>query len=463
MPEHLFSALPLKPALLDALRLQNFTVMTPVQAAALPAALDGKDLIVRAETGSGKTAVFALTALQRLDPAARHLQALVLCPTRELAEQVAEAFRHLAKKMPNVSVVTLTGGTPLAAQAAALCCGAQIAVGTPGRIGDHLGKNTLDTEHVGLFVLDEADRMLQMGFTETVERIARTLKLTRQTLLFSATFPDNVAALARRLLHDPETVTVDPVATPETVETFFYRLDRDDERGEALIRLLNALRPESALIFCNTKAECKAVAAHLKEQGFPVCTLHGDLDQPTRNERLLMFENGSCPLLVATDVAARGLDVAALDCVVNCELPLEPEVFLHRIGRTGRAGRSGTAHSLVSGRDRARLERIETLTGMKPVLLPLPGTKKRVPASAAFATLRILGGKKHKLRPGDILGALTADGELRRDDIGKITMMPQRSYVAVRRDRASTALKKLENGKIKGKKFRAERVEPKAD
>lgn len=452
-----FAALPLAPELLSNLASLGYHTMTPIQAEGLPPLLAGRDVIAQARTGSGKTAVFGLGLLSRLQMHNFSVQGLVLCPTRELADQVAGEIRRLARSLPNIKVLTLCGGAPLGPQLASLEHGAHIVVGTPGRIEEHLRKGTLELGSLSTLVLDEADRMLDMGFQAAMEAIIAETPASRQTLLFSATYDEAVRPVAQRMMRDPVRVEVAEVHDATTIRQHFYRVADESARFEALLRLLLDARPASSVVFCNTKRETDEVAEALNDAGFSALALHGDLEQRDRDRLLVMFANGSASILVATDVAARGLDIAALDAVFNYRIARELEVHVHRVGRTGRAGGSGVAGTLVSEQDDYRLARLAELLDDSFELQPLPGPEvlKQAPFRPTMVTLQLGGGKKHKLRPGDILGALTGDGGIAGDQVGKIKVLANSAYVAVRREVAAAALKQLSTGKLKGRSFRA--------
>jgi len=454
-----FSILPLPAAQLDNLDSLGYRRMTAIQAASLPLAMSGKDLIGQAMTGSGKTAAFALPLLARLNPRDFGTQALVLCPTRELAGQVASEIRRLARYQQNIKVVTLCGGQAIGTQIGSLEHGAHVVVGTPGRIKDHLRKRTLDLSRVNCLVLDEADRMLEMGFVEDMETIIGQTPAGRQTLLFSATFPDDIQAMSARFQHAPERVSVDSLLQDDQIEQQFY-ICQDAERMTALVKLLGHHAPEAAVVFCNTKQVVREVSAFLQEQGIAATELHGDMEQRDRDRVLVQFRQQSCRVLVATDVAARGLDIQDLPAVVNFELPRSAEVYVHRIGRTGRGGKSGLALSLFTDNERYRLDSIEkfqqrdlsfeaiqALTGRADGMLP-----------PAYVTLAVAGGRKDKVRPGDILGALTGEAGIAASAVGKIDVTGQATYVAIASDLADRALGQLINGRIKGRKFKVRRL-----
>jgi len=452
-----FQQMPLSPELLQNLDSLGYAEMTPIQAQALPVVLAGKDLIAQAKTGSGKTAAFALGLLHKLERDEFSPQALVLAPTRELAEQIAVEVRRLARTTANVKVLTLVGGTPLPPQANALAKGAQLIIGTPGRVEDHIGKGTLKLESVTTLVLDEADRMLDMGFQESIDNIIARTPQQRQTLLFSATFPEKIQSIARRVMRDPQMVKVESFDDGAQIEQRFFQVDSDDDRLHALQLVLQQMRPESALVFCATKIDVRTVAEQLGRHGHSVLALHGDLEQRDRDQVLVRFANKSVPVLIATDVAARGLDIDALDLVVNYQPARDPEVHTHRIGRTGRAGATGIACTFFNKREAYKLAISEKSFNADTSPLPLPPREllNQPPLRSAFATVVIEGGRKNKLRPGDIVGAITAGGEYDATQLGKITVQTMRSFVAVDRKIAKAVAVKLTNGKLKGRKYKS--------
>jgi ATP-independent RNA helicase DbpA len=447
-----FSQLPLTPAMLANLQQLGYLSMTAIQAASLPAALLGKDIIAQARTGSGKTAAFALTLLANLNPRRFAVQTLVLCPTRELADQVTTEIRRLARAEDNIKVVTLCGGVPLRGQLATLEHGAHIVVGTPGRIMDHLERGSLQLEALNTLVLDEADRMLDMGFFDDIVKVARQCPKDRQTLLFSATYPEGIAKLAAQFMRDPITVTVEAQHAGGQIEQRWYQV-KDNERLHAVSQLLLHFRPASTLAFCNTKAQCRDLVAVLQAQGMSALALFGELEQRERDQVLVRFANKSCSVLVATDVAARGLDIASLAAVINVDVTPDPEVHIHRIGRTGRAGESGLALNLASMNEMGSVGKIEQLQGRESEwheLAELVPTGKG-PLMPPMVTLHIQGGRKEKIRPGDVLGALTADLGYTREQVGKINVNDWSTYVAVNRAIAEQVASRLNDGRIKGK------------
>jgi len=460
MKQTAFASLKLQRELLKNLDSLEYRVMTPIQAQSLPHVLEGKDVIAQAKTGSGKTAAFGLGLLEKLDVKRFRVQSLVLCPTRELADQVARELRRLARGIHNIKIITLCGGMPIGPQIGSLEHGAHIVVGTPGRIEEHLRKNTLKLNELNTLVLDEADRMLDMGFQPSLDAIIARMPRQRQTLLFSATYPEQISSMAKRVMIKPVMVQVESTHDSTSIRQHFFRFEQNKQRLTALRLLLLRYRPGSALVFCNTRRETDEVAQELRSDGFSALALHGDLEQRARDQVLVRFANKSVSILVATDVAARGLDIDALDAVINYQLARDVEVHIHRIGRTGRAGSKGLALTLFSEKEVYKVERLEEYLDQKieaenlpPFsLLEKPGYK------APMATLQIDGGKKQKIRPGDILGALTGANGIAGKQVGKIHICDNLSYVAVSRDAARPALRKLTEGKLKGRSFRARRI-----
>ncbi|BDH45563.1 ATP-dependent RNA helicase DbpA [Salmonella enterica subsp. enterica serovar Choleraesuis] len=446
-----FASLNLLPAeQLANLNELGYHTMTPVQAAALPAILAGKDVRAQAQTGSGKTAAFGLGLLQHIDASQFITQSLVLCPTRELADQVAKELRRLARYMPNIKVLTLCGGQPFGIQRDSLAHAPHIIVATPGRLLDHLKKETVSLAALQTLVLDEADRMLDMGFADAIDEVISHAPAGRQTLLFSATWPAGIAAISGRIQRDPLTVETEAVDELPAVEQQFFEVSRGGKIS-LLQKLLSKYQPASCVVFCNTKKDCQAVCDALTDSDQSVLALHGDMEQRDRDQTLVRFANGSSRVLVATDVAARGLDIKALEMVINYELSWDPEVHVHRIGRTARAGESGRALSLCAPEEAQRANALSEMLNLKLNWQPAPAGVSIQPLEAEMMTLCIDGGKKAKMRAGDILGALTGDMGLSGDDIGKIDIHPIHAYVAVRRNVARQAWKQLQQGKIKGK------------
>ena len=454
--ETAFAALGLAAPMLQNLERLGYQTITPIQAASLPLALSGRDVIAQAKTGSGKTVAFGLALLARLDARRFDTQALVLCPTRELADQVTLEIRKLARAEDNVKVLTLAGGVPLRGQLASLQNGAHVVVGTPGRVLDHLGRGSLVLDALNTVVLDEADRMLDMGFHDDIATVARRCPANRQTLLFSATYPEGIAKLAAQFMRDPVTVRVEAQHQHTVIEQRWYEVG-ESARLPAVLRLLAHFRPASSIAFCNTKARCAALAELLQAQGVSALALHGDLEQRDRDQVLVRFANRSCSVLVATDVAARGLDVAGVDAIINVDMPPDAEIYVHRIGRTARAGEAGLALNLASLDEMGAVGRIEQLQGRPSEWSQLgelaPRGEGRL--QPAMATIHIQGGRKEKIRPGEVLGALTADLGYAREQVGKIDVNEFATYVAVERGVAKEAAERLNGGRIKGKTVRA--------
>ena len=450
-----FKQLPLLPALLAAIDGLGYPSLTAIQREALPHILEGRDVIAQARTGSGKTAAFALGLLQRIDVSQIRLQALVLCPTRELADQVAKAIRRLAVNIPNVKLLTLCGGMPLGPQLASLEHDPHIVVGTPGRVQEHLKRGSLHGGGIKVFVLDEADRMLDMGFEEAMDDIVKRIAKHHQTLLFSATYPEAIRAVSARMQHDPVEVSVEEVHDETSIEQRVVEAE-PPVKLDVLSRILAQAKPEAVLVFCNMRKDTESVAAELDRRGFSALALHGDLEQRDRDEVLVRFANRSCTILVATDVAARGLDIAHLPMVVSYDVAHDPDTHTHRVGRTGRAGATGLAIVLAGSRELNKLRAVEERLGAPLARYPTKpvADARKVLNLAPMKTLVIDGGRKDKMRPGDILGALTGDAGLDGKDIGKIDVYATRAYVAIRRDLANKALERLRAGKIKGRNFR---------
>ena len=454
-----FSTLSLAPAWIENLTQLEYVEMTPIQSLALPAMLEGRDVLGQAATGTGKTAAFGLALLARITPRGARPGALVLCPTRELAAQVAHELRRLARPLPHTRVLTLSGGTSVQRERASLEHGVDVIVGTPGRVHDHLVRERLDLSGIRTLVLDEADRMLEMGFVETVSAIARAVPTEHQTLLFSATFPDAVRALSTTYQRDALHVVVAAEDVTARITQVVYDVARTD-RVTALIRILGHHRPESAIVFCNHRETCDEVASALASSGFAAVALHGGMEQHDRNTVLLLLRNGSLRVVVATDVAARGLDIDDLGAIVNFDLPREPDVFVHRMGRTARAGRSGLAISLASGADARTVDELRQGPLAGVAMSSVPSAEAQLPPPPAMITIAIQGGRHDRLRPGDIVGALTTGVGIAATDIGQIAVNERISFVAVVAAVAKRALDGLSAGRIKNKRFRAYLVKP---
>lgn len=460
MTNNSFSSLSLSSEQLSNIASLGYTEMTPIQAQALPVVLKGEDLLAQAKTGSGKTAAFGIGLLHNLDVKSYKTQALVLCPTRELADQVSKEIRLLARAIPNTKILTLCGGNPLAPQLASLEHSPHIVVGTPGRILKHLiDKRSLNLDDLKTLVLDEADRMLDMGFYDDIMQIINTTPSKRQTLLFSATYPEQIKEISEAIQSDPHDIRLQASNDNKKIKQVFYEIEKG-ERTQTLISILHHYRPESTVVFCNRKTQAKELAEALWQEGFHALALHGDLEQKERDQVLAQFSNKSSSILIATDVASRGLDIKDLQAVVNFELSPDPEIHVHRIGRTGRAGKEGLAFSLFMASEAHKVNRIEeyqntTFTVEKTSALKM---RENFRLSPPMVTLSINAGRKDKIRAGDILGALTSKTDLPGKQIGKIDIFSNVSYVAVERPIAKQALKILNEGKIKGRKYKVRKL-----
>jgi len=454
-----FDALGLSASLCQVVAELGFAAPTPVQARAIPLLLGGRDLIGQSTTGSGKTAAFALAILQKVQRSERHPQALILCPTRELCAQVARDFRKLGRREAGLQILVLSGGQPMNPQLAALELGVHVVVATPGRALDHIVRGSLKLGGVVTVVVDEADRMLDMGFGEEMEKILSSAPQPRQTVFFSATYPRSIEAMTEVHQHNPERLTVADSVGPQSLLRQVAYVVNEANRLDTLLGMLGGNPPESAIVFCNFKATVAKVEQALGAAGVSAASLHGGLEQKERDFVMAKFRNHSLRVLVATDVAARGLDIEGLDLVVNFELPFQPEIYVHRIGRTGRAGKPGLAVSLVGPQDRGKVKAIEAALGSplerQAAGTDTPASPSVVQADAKMATLYISGGRKDKVRPGDILGALTGEaGGFPASDVGKIEIHDRFSYVAIAKGSAERAVQQLGSGRIKGKKFK---------
>ncbi|QOY52230.1 ATP-dependent RNA helicase DbpA [Candidatus Sulfurimonas baltica] len=451
MNETDFSNLPLSKEMLHNLNEIGYKEMTPIQAESLPFILDGRDVIAQAKTGSGKTAAFGIGLLQKLQVKKFRVQTLILCPTRELADQVAKELRTLARFAHNIKILTLCGGSAFGPQLGSLRHGAHIVVGTPGRILKHLKKETLSLEDMDTLVLDEADRMLDMGFSEEINEVLGFAPKEKQTLLFSATYTDEIMGISATLQKDAVNVKTISTEIANSIVERFYEV-QNSQKIDTLVDIFSTFKPENVIVFANTKVEVQEIAETLQKRKIDALAIHGDLEQYERNDVLVQFANKSCPVLVATDVAARGLDIKELSMVVNYDVPHGEETYTHRIGRTGRAGKEGLAFTLFTAyeadkayeyKNGSRL--FEDVGELKSAV----GFTMKPP----YITLVIEGGKKDKVRAGDLLGALTGEAGLTGSSIGKIDIYERQSYVAIESKKIDEAHEKLKNGKIKGKKF----------
>ena len=454
-----FTSLPLTAEFLSNIQSLGYNEMTPIQAQSIPAILEGKDVLAQAKTGSGKTAAFAIGLLHLFDVEQYTTQALILCPTRELADQVSKEIRRLARAIPNTKILTLCGGKPFGPQLASLEHPPHIAVGTPGRILKHLLKGSLDISNINMLILDEADRMLDMGFHDEMMEIIEMIPQQTQTLLYSATYPDEIKNISETLQSEPVEIRVETTHDEHKIKQVFYEIDHG-ERTDTVVALLHHYQPQSTVVFCNRKYQCQELADELWQRGFHAIALHGDLEQKERDQVLVQFSNKSSSILIATDVAARGLDIKDLEVVINYELSPDPEVHVHRIGRTGRAGKSGIALSLFMASESPKINAIEKYqdTSLRIDHVATLKPREHFKLIPAMVTISINGGRKNKVRAGDILGALTANEVIQGKQIGKIDIFDYIAYVAVERSIAKQALKVLAEGKIKGRRFKVKKL-----
>jgi len=444
-----FSQLPLEESMLQTLDALGYKSATPIQAQTLPLILENRDVLAEAKTGSGKTAAFGIGLLSKLDVKKFRVQSLVMCPTRELADQVAKELRRIARFKHNIKILMLTGGESFGKQLGSLSHQAHIVVGTPGRILKHLNKESLELTNLQTLVLDEADRMLDMGFLEEVEAVMAFTPKEKQTLLFSATYDKSIIAISKKIQKDAVLIKTTHEEVANNITEEFYATSNKED---TFVKILSQYKPENVIVFTNTKIAAKELAENLQKRKIDAIAIHGDLEQYERNDVLVQFANKSCPILVATDVAARGLDIKQLSMVVNLDIPHGQETYTHRIGRTGRAGADGVAITLY---DSYESDNADEYRDEKRLFLEDADLKgsTNFELKPQFVTLVIEGGKKDKLRAGDLLGALTGDAGLKGSSIGKIDIYDRQAYVAIETKFIDDAHDSLKRGKIKGKKF----------
>jgi len=518
-----FEDMGLSVEILKAVKYMGFEEASPIQAKAIPLMKEGYDVIGQAQTGTGKTAAFGIPLLEKIDPKNKKLQAVILCPTRELAIQVAEEIRNLAKFMHGIKLVPIYGGQEIVKQIRSLKSGTQIIVGTPGRVMDHMRRRTIKMDHVHTVVLDEADEMLNMGFLEDMETILSSIPEERQTLLFSATMPKPILEITKKFQKNAQIVKVTKKElTVPNIEQYYYEV-KAKNKEEVLTRLLDIYDPKLSVVFCNTKKEVDLLVQTLLGRGYFAAALHGDLKQEQRDRVMQGFRTGKTDILVATDVAARGIDVDDVEAVFNYDLPQDDEYYVHRIGRTGRAGRGGKAFSFVTGKEVYKLKEIQRYCKTKiyaqkvPSLNDVANTKMEklldeveylieneelagmvnvienrinhsdytaMDMAAAFlkmcsglnesekeeeldfgdtsatesgmVRLFINIGKKNKVKPGDILGAIAGESGLDGRLVGTIDMYDKYTFVEVPREYAKTVLEAMKHAKIKGKSVAVE-------
>ena len=455
-----FKDLKLKPELLQGLQDLKYTIPTPIQESAIPALLQGRDVAGQAETGSGKTAAFGLPLLHNIDTNLQQVQALVIVPTRELAVQVRQELKLFCRHLENVKISAFYGGHAFSQERASLAHPPQVLIGTPGRLTDHLNRQTLDVTQVKQLVLDEADKLLEMGFEEEIDQVVAALPPRRQTILFSATMPGGVKELIAASLQNPQFIKASANTIPDQVKLVGIKVEHN-QRLEVVSKLLKGLKLAGTVVFVNTRATADEVTAQLQAQGLSAKALHGGMEQADRDKAMTLFRNGSTRILVATDLAARGLDIAALQSIIHLELPVDAASYQHRSGRTGRAGRSGTVYTLLTPRDEQKMREWELYQvdeWLSLIALEKSVAKPSLGKATAFATLHISGGRKDKISPKDIVGALIAEADLKADEIGKIEVQDFQSFVAVPAKAAQKAIDSLTNGKIKGRRFKVSLV-----
>jgi ATP-dependent RNA helicase DeaD len=468
-----FADLGLSQPLLEALAHLGYERPTPIQEQAIPALLDGRDVMGQAQTGTGKTAAFGLPMLEYVDPEEPEVQALVLTPTRELCIQVTQALRAYGERR-GIDVVAVFGGAPIRDQASRLGRGAQVVVGTVGRVLDMVGRHHLMLDGARYVVLDEADEMLDLGFLEDVETILGRCPAGRQTALFSATIPREIRRLAEKFMHDPVEIQVRAATlTIDTVEQFYVEVS-DGEKPEALTRVLKAENPDQAIVFVRTKVGVDRLARKLNDSGVRVKALHGDMSQGQRDGVMIAFKGGRERLLVATDVAARGLDITGVSHVVNYDIPNSPDVYVHRVGRTGRAGEAGRAITLITPRQRRELEAIErhakaeieewSPNGDRPRKLSRPEREARRPRhtkpherdGVPYAKLLVGGGRRDGFEPADVVGAVVDNSHLENDDIRHVRVLERFSLVEVPAERATRVADEVNGKRVRGTELRVE-------
>lgn len=518
-----FEELEISPQILRAVKDMGFEQTTAIQGQAIPVQLKGEDVIGQAQTGTGKTAAFGIPLLEKIDPKDKHLQGIILCPTRELAIQVADEIRKLSKYLHGIKVLPIYGGQDIVKQIRSLKSGTQLVIGTPGRVMDHMRRKTVKFDHIHTVVLDEADEMLNMGFCEDIETILQQVPKERQTILFSATMPKQILRIAKKYQNNATTVkVVKKELTVPNIDQFYFEV-KAKNKEEILSRLLDIYAPKLSLVFCNTKKKVDELTTALQGRGYFAVGLHGDLKQSQRDRVMAAFRKGKADILVATDVAARGIDVDDVEAVFNYDLPQDDEYYVHRIGRTGRAGREGVAFSFVVGKEVYKLRDIQRYCKTKIYARPVPSlddvtntrcdkvlrraseliedaeikdmiklVSKRLDEEEytsielAAALLKIAVGmdesqnmkeefsdadldstgaeeegmvrlfinigKKQKVKPGDILGAVAGESKMPGKLVGCIDMFDNYTFVEVPREYAKDVLNAMRNDvKIKGK------------
>jgi ATP-dependent RNA helicase DeaD len=471
MPMTGFSELRLEPALLEAVHDVGYEAPSPIQEQAIPPLLEGSDVIGQAQTGSGKTAAFGLPMLQYVDPDDHEVQGLVLTPTRELCIQVTQALRAYGGHK-GIDVVAVFGGAPIRSQQAQLRAGGHVVVGTVGRVKDLISRHSLLLHACRFVVLDEADEMLDLGFLEDVERILSLTPSSRQTALFSATMPPEIRRLADQYLYDPVTVKVKAATlTVDTVEQFALEVS-PREKTDRLIEVLECERPEQAIVFVRTKIRCDQLFRTLRDRGMNVKALHGDMTQGARDGVMISFKDGRLPLLVATDVAARGLDIAGVSHIINFDIPTSPDVYVHRIGRTGRVGRSGRAITFYEPRQQRELQAIERHAGVRlspwvkdahvapTAVKPKPRRHSKphvsVNGDAPGRKLIVSGGRAEGIEPSDIIHAITAATGLDGEAVRNVRVLERFALLEVPSPDADRVVEQVSGTEVRGHRLRLE-------
>ncbi len=521
-----FEDLQVDERILRAVEDMGFEEASPIQAQAIPVIMEGRDVVGQAQTGTGKTAAYSIPVLEKINPDLKKLQAVILCPTRELAVQVAEEIRRLAKYMSDIRVLPVYGGQEIVKQIKSLKSGVQIVVGTPGRVMDHMRRKTVRFDNVSMVVLDEADEMLDMGFREDMETILTDTPPTRQTVMFSATMPKAIMEIAKNFQKNAEIIkVVRKELTVKNIEQYYYEV-RPKNKNELLCRLIDIYNPRLSVVFCNTKRQVDELISELKGRGYFADGIHGDMKQAQRDRVMADFRSGKTEILIATDVAARGIDVDDVDVVFNYDLPQDEEYYVHRIGRTGRAGREGVALSFVSGKEAYKLKDIERYCKTKIKAKPVPSMDdvKNTKLEAIFTKVKevieegglsdmieavesnlnmedytsldiaaallkmtigdslehreeleqvhfdmdadsrgmvrlfINVGKKDKIKPANILGAISGESGLPGKLVGSIDMLDNYTFVEVPSKYANAVLAAMENVTIKGRHISMEKA-----
>ncbi|MGI8904208.1 MAG: DEAD/DEAH box helicase [Solirubrobacteraceae bacterium] len=466
-----FDDLRLAPNIMEAVHDVGYESPSPIQEQAIPPLLEGSDMIGQAQTGSGKTAAFGLPLLQYVDPDEHEVQALVLTPTRELCIQVTQALRAYGKRK-GVDVVAVFGGAPIRTQQAQLRAGGQVVVGTVGRVKDLISRHSLVLHSCRFVVLDEADEMLDLGFLEDVEKILALTPSSRQTALFSATMPPEIKRLADQYLYQPVMIKVKSATlTVDTVEQFALEVN-SREKADRLVEVLQSERPEQALIFVRTKIRCDQLFRTLRDRGMNVKALHGDMTQGARDGVMISFKDGRLQFLVATDVAARGLDIAGISHIINFDVPTSPDAYVHRIGRTGRVGRSGRAITFFEPRQAREIEAIESHAGVKlapwvehahvaPTPVKAPPRRHSKPrlspnGEGPARKLIVSGGRSAGLEPSDVIHAITAATGLDGEAVRNIRVLERFAFVEVPEGEAERVVKRVNGTEVRGYELRVE-------